>query len=468
MQIIGNFFEYDKVEWLIENKKYKTYLISCAISNYYRDNSSEGCKIQLLIPESLVTYVAKDKDEAFELLNDKNKLKEKFLIKIEESPIFKDLANFKFDVLIIQSIGSFNLNKKCAIIFENYVENLISYLIFDLINLKLEDSKGIIFGVSTGLNIYVCSVIEALKTSIVYYKLLKVIQGETGINVKLAFSPPVIHGLNLIHPIQLYTYDAKAFFELPLKKDFNNLNEIYDFKEEEEKFSNSRKELKKAMTLLKLMFNAIKYNAPLTLFKTFQNIEVIELNSSLNLEKLLEELRKILNYINGKREVKFENNAIKVRYPKVNKQLITNIILSLALYSNLREFTFELRKNKPSINQIKQLFLKEDKNVYKTVGLESNGRFLERDLKSIEIKANCLRLNSWISLNELSKNAEEENIYECTKKPISDEKRNFFAHSGFLKKFTYIKKDGNEILLSYTCSKEALKTIRRWLINPSK
>ncbi len=73
MQIIGNFFEYNEVEWLIENKKYKTYLISCAISNYYKDNSSEDCKIQLLIPESLVTYVAKDEDEAFELLNDKNK-----------------------------------------------------------------------------------------------------------------------------------------------------------------------------------------------------------------------------------------------------------------------------------------------------------------------------------------------------------------------------------------------------------
>jgi len=291
MQIIGNFFEYNEVEWLIENKKYKTYLISCAISNYYKDNLSEDCKIQLLIPESLVTYVAKDENEAFELLNDKNKLKKKLLIKIEESPIFKELANFKFDVLIIQSIGSFNLNKKYAIIFENYVENLISYLIFDLINLKLEESKGIIFDVSTGLNIYVCSVIEALKTLVVYYKLLKIIQGGKGIDVKLTFSPPVIHGLDLIHPIQLYTYDAKAFFELPFKKDFNDLNEIYDFKEEGKKFSNSRKELKKAMTLLKLMFNAIKYNAPLTLFKTFQNVEVIELNSSLNLEKLMEKER---------------------------------------------------------------------------------------------------------------------------------------------------------------------------------
>jgi CRISPR-associated protein Csx1 len=465
MQIIGDFLKYSEVEWLIENKKYKTYLISCAISNYYKDNLLEDCKIQLLIPESLVTYVAKDEDEAFELLNDKNKLKKKFLTKIEENPIFKDLANFKFDVLIIQSIGPFNLNKKCLIIFENYVENLILHLIFDLMNLKLEESKGIIFSVSTGLNIYVCSVIEALKTLIVYYKLLKIIQGEAGINVKLAFSPPVIHELNLIYPIQLYTYDAKAFFELPLKKDFNNLNEIYDFKEEGEKFSNSRKELKKAMTLLKFMFNAIKYNAPLTLFETFQNIEVIELNSSLNLEKLLEELRKILDYINGKREVKFENNTIKVIYPKMNKQLITNMLLSLALYSSLREFTFELRKNKPSINQIRQLFLE---NVYKTVGLESNGRFLERDLKNIEAIANCLSLNSWVSLNDLSKNAKKENVYKCAKKPFSDEKRNFFAHSGFLKKFTYIKKDGNEILLSYTCSKDALKIIRNWLIDPSK
>ncbi|MEM2576833.1 MAG: TM1812 family CRISPR-associated protein, partial [Candidatus Bathyarchaeia archaeon] len=172
IQIIGR-FDYEEVNWVVkdeeyeDNEKYRSPLISYSIFNHYKkSNPSEDYEVMLLIPESLVTYVAKDASEAFDLLKNKDKLKEKFLNKIKES-YSSALSNLKFDVSIIQSIGSYksSASNRYIVRFENYVDNIVSYLLFDLINLK--NVNGITFDVSTGLNINVCSMIEALKTLIV-------------------------------------------------------------------------------------------------------------------------------------------------------------------------------------------------------------------------------------------------------------------------------------------------------------
>ncbi|MEM2357423.1 MAG: TM1812 family CRISPR-associated protein [Candidatus Bathyarchaeia archaeon] len=493
IQIIGR-FDYEEVNWVVkdeeyeDNEKYRSPLISYSIFNHYKkSNPSEDYEVMLLIPESLVTYVAKDASEAFDLLKNKDKLKEKFLNKIKES-YSSALSNLKFDVSIIQSIGSYksSASNRYIVRFENYVDNIVSYLLFDLINLK--NVNGITFDVSTGLNINVCSMIEALKTLIVYHKLLKILQGGKGIHVKLAFAPPVAKELkDLSYSIELYTYDAKAFFDLPIKKSFR-IDELTDLQEKKYKeLSQSREKINKAISMLKLMFNIVKLNTPLALFKclkTCDGTEIVELNDLLSLEELLSELTMILNHIKGETKVELIDDSIKVKYYKVNRNLLANVILSISLYSSLREFAFRVKEIKPSINQIKRLFSGDEgsEGIYKMVNLEVNKRFLERDLEDIKTKTKNLNIEEWALLKGLEKQKPLPlklkflRKFKAIKKKVeegknekfrSNEKRNFFAHSGFLEKYTYVKKEGDEILLSYDCSKETIREIKSWINDPS-
>ncbi|MFN3384504.1 MAG: TM1812 family CRISPR-associated protein, partial [Archaeoglobaceae archaeon] len=96
--------------------------------------------------------------------------------------------------------------------------------------------------------------------------------------------------------------------------------------------------------------------------------------------------------------------------------------------------------------------------VYKNVGLDLNSVFLERDITEIEDATKNRERLEWRPLIKLYK----EKVREMG--GSKDKKRNFFAHSGFLKEYTEIKVSNREIYLRW--NSEKIEEIKKWLLRP--
>jgi len=89
--------------------------------------------------------------------------------------------------------------------------------------LREKSVKILIVDISTGHNIYVSSVLEALRAMIVRDKLLNGLRPT--IKCQYAVSEPIIRGRSKDkYRIFLNEYDSKAFFDLPIKRDLNQAN----------------------------------------------------------------------------------------------------------------------------------------------------------------------------------------------------------------------------------------------------
>jgi hypothetical protein len=128
LQVLGRLSGYKKVEFIVdEGEPVKDYLSSRALAK--RLGSSE---IILLVPESLVTEVASDEDEAKELLSSREKLANRVSSKLRSSELLEDGDG----LWVVQSVGTYPANEKFRINFLNTVDNVVASLIFDLLELE--------------------------------------------------------------------------------------------------------------------------------------------------------------------------------------------------------------------------------------------------------------------------------------------------------------------------------------------
>ena len=114
------------------------------------------------------------------------------------------------------------------------------------------------------------------------------------------------------------------------------------------------------------------------------------------------------------------------------------------------------------INILKRRFME----LYNRLGLRLNSRFLNRDIEDIEE-----RLEVWSRLYNLN-NFELNLLYEYTRDVIrSDEKRNFFAHSGLGRTMVDVKIGDGKWYIRYADkifkkNKKVKEVVDQWITKP--
>jgi CRISPR-associated protein Csx1 len=467
LQILGNLEGYEHVDFYIDDTIEET--MKDYFSSQVLAKKSDNSKIIFLAPESLVTGLANDTAEARKLLSNENDLSDAILKKLNGKITVKD-----YEILVIQSIGMYkDKDKSFQVNFINTADNIVSSVILDLLE-KIENFDEIILDISTGHNIYVTFLIDTIRTLIIYFKLRNIMKENSKCpKFKIAYSSPIIKSPNAKYPIRLYDFDERAFFEMRLKSAVKVEALLKDKNATLEQ--EIHRTFEKANTLFKELFNetkkaydAIRYNTPLTFFDN----ELISLN--INEKEVLNNLKNILKYIiKDKTEINENNGEIQIRRLNINRTLLIDILLTLALHSALREFKENLEKSVENLENwvpvgiIKNTF----KNPYTKIGFDLNIRLLERDLTEIDELAQYLKNGEEKSIKELQENKEKELQKHPTniKKKEGDIVRNFFVHSGLESTLTLVKKinkEGkDEILLKY--KPERKNDIKKWLENPT-
>jgi len=467
-QVIGS-FSYPIPNYIINSEIFrKKPLSSVALYEYKKDS-----KIIYLAPESLVALVAEDIREAKDMIGDEAKLKEKFKNELKE--FFKSSMgeSVDFEVEVIPSIGVYFSDKGYSLVFEGGIDNVIASIMLNNLE-SLAHCEEVIIDVSVGQNIYNAATLEAMRTLQVYYNLKEITKDESKApSFKIATCPPPPKESELNIPILLFPYNVKTFFEFPYKKnDFypQGLIEKYSEikKEISQKFGSYNKQFNTLLDIAKLAFNAIKYNAPLAF------LQLIEFSEDENI--ILKNLMKIYNYIESKKEIYLNDNKIFIKRLEINRLDLGNYLLTIALYSSVKEFKENISKEKEKTNFeiISEYFPKLYKS--KKIGLGLNARLLDRDLKEIKdliesAKKKQISLEKEISLKDLIQRVDSHRSDETKKesKDIkkSDIKRNFLVHSGLERIVSYVRiNEKGKIELSYGITYK--DRILSWIRHPEK
>jgi CRISPR-associated protein Csx1 len=465
-QVIGS-FNYYIVNFTINSKVYnKKPLSSIALSEHIKNS-----KIIYLAPESLATYFARDIREAKDIITNELKLKERIKEKLKK--FFESSMNesIDFEVEVIPSIGVYSSDKGYSLLFEGGIDNVIASIMLNSLE-RLAHCEEVIIDVSVGQNIYNVATLEAMRTLQVYYNLKEITRDESKApSFKIATCPPIpsVKETESNIPILLFPYNVKTFFEFPYKKnDFypSNLIEKYsDIKREiSQKFGSYNEQFNTLLEVTKRAFNSIKYNVPLAF------LQIIEFSEDENI--ILKNLMEIYNYIENKKEIYSNDNKIFIKRLNINRLDLGNYLLTIALYSSLKEFKNNIikEKEKTSFEIISEYFTK----LYNKLSLGLNTRLLVRDLKEIDdlverAKEIGISLEKDNRLEDLfqrvASQRSEETKKESKERKKSDIKRNFFAHSGLERTITYVRiNEKGKIELSYGTAHK--NKILKWIRNP--
>jgi CRISPR-associated protein Csx1 len=455
-QVLGNLEGYSSVTYEIEDgddagsfigRDFK--LSSEVLYSYYRERKGYEAKIIYVCPNSLYRGLDIQK-----YLTDTVSLAESLRNKISNISNYKD-----FEILPINAIGNYMIGQE-RFSFKNTPGNVAVQIFLDIMKRINENGEKtiVVTDMSTGYNIYVTSVLEALRAIIVYDKLRNGIT-EKKINAFYAISEPVTKlSEELRHTIRIFVneYDVKAFFTLPIKP--QNLETLCKIEyyvetnpEEKKRISYETKDkktkLKYLLDNLVKAFHSIKYNVPLAFYSEL-----------INLDQKVEVLEKeLICFFLEKTKPVLSEKIVAVNNLKWKD--VFNLFYSLALFKWISNEMEGLEiKDGVSITEIKERFTK----IYDKLDLSLNKRFLERDLSEIDNKKNKVT-QQWTCLNELYQEGTSEEKKEKALS-TSDIKRNFFAHSGLERTMVEVRKQNEELELRYI--KEKLPEICKWLFNP--
>ncbi|MEM2086402.1 MAG: TM1812 family CRISPR-associated protein [Archaeoglobaceae archaeon] len=410
LQIIGKPENYGPVKFSIDGNVYETPFSSDALKRHFNED------VLLCAPKSLL-----------EEYQDPEFLKKK----INEGG-FKN-----FELAIIPSIGEYEFKDR-KVEYKNNFDNIVIAI---LLHLLKRNPEKVLMDVSTGQNIYVFALIEAVRRYATYKQIEKMFHSYE-FKLRIATYQPIIKNVKEAK-IEINDLSARSFFSLP-QADPDKLCKTGDreVKREAGEIGKKYHTLKSAFRLLQkevtIGFNAIRYNTPLAFYELLKfdaNADEIERGFS----KLAHE---------------FLENEIPM-----DLKVFSNILFSIAMFRSFREFKSTL--NMPSINEIGLKF----QRVYTKADLDVNCNFLTRELEEIKTRAEKRRMEieqkRRVSLLELYKKETFEGDEKFGSKNI---KRNFFAHSGFLKEYTFVTIANGEFCLEWDKSKH--KDLENWLLNP--
>ena len=162
----------------------------------------------------------------------------------------------------------------------------------------------------------------------------------------------------------------------------------------------------------------------------------------------------VIEDLENRKSVTFNDGVIEVKRFAMVERDITNTFFALALMSSIIRFVKD-NIREPELDEIFATF----KNLYNNLKLELNTKFLDRDIRNIKRVAKDLTGEKLLS--ELYKDYDVEEFEEKGKedKKESDQERNFFAHSGFLREITRIRKEGEKVYVRYDLDEMKRKSI---------
>jgi CRISPR-associated protein Csx1 len=351
----------------------------------------------------------------------------------------------------IHSIGTYENTK-----FEASVQDIALFIFAKLIEEYAKSNfsyKKIFVDVSSGLNIYVTALLEALRYFQTWEKLFNL--SNSSLECFVVYTDPIIGRKkdeeNIEYNIYEYKTDVKAFFSSPIT--YDEVEQGLPKRIIEEQLKEDRKNKNKLKDLLEnflLLYSSFANGTPLALF----NLEFTPLG---DIEKfILCLVEKIIK--------KFEENFKKS--PMFNFDYFTKVILALSFLRGLLKIIEEIEENKKSkkeanITEIREKITK----IYKSLGLHVQSGLIEYEIIKI-INAckneNCPLKNNgdWIKLDEVLPKMVDD------KKSEQLNERNFFAHAGFERTVTLIKKEDNLIYLKYDENKieEIKKMLKKHII----
>lgn len=280
--------------------------------------------------------------------------------------------------------------------------------------------------------------LEAVKRYVTYKKLERIIQGNSGVKAFAAFPPPILKDVDE-YPVEIQPVDAKAFFALP-NADVDKIAKDKRFGERIGEIGRKYAELKKRFNRifeeLKIGLNAIRLNVPLAFY------ELLEI--AVDVEKIE---REMIDFVEEYLKPVKSGDAIeRLQIDGVN---VANIFYSLTLYKSIGDFRKSLCE--AELHEILETFSK----VYRELGIGVNEYFLQRDVEDI--------------LNHSSKLKDGESeilgiLKHGSLRKSGNEKRNFFAHSGFIEEYTLVERAGEKVYVGWV--EEKKKDFRNWLLNP--
>ncbi len=441
---------FDKIKFCIEQNCFETSLSSFAISDFLKTKGYNP-EVILLYPVSLIFNSTLIKKKEFQ-----TKCCSEFyesLVKVLEKPddylknpvmFFKKHPHSKEveECKVIHSLGEYDIYNipdipDKHIPFDCSYSDIVLMIMTDMIKrclTKGEEIKRVIVDISSGHNIYVFALIEALKYLNVWLKLYNC--NKDAPTNEIAFSDPIISGgKQTEYKIYFEKQSVKAFFTSPIKNEditnFKLAKAIFSDIDQREKKQKIQKKLEKFL----LLFSAIKNNAPLAVYHLLDH----------EVKDILQILEELINHIEKKLTEKYNTS------PKLNKDDYTNAILALGFYIGIRKLLQEVcisnEADGINIKNIRENFQK----IYNVFGLNLNDTVLGNEVDKIE--KGIKPTTEWTNLIDL--------LYAGDKSISTPQKRNFFAHAGFEGCVTECKMKNDHIYVRY--KETYIDTINSWL-----
>ncbi|NYE58834.1 CRISPR-associated CARF protein Csx1 [Carboxydothermus ferrireducens] len=438
-------------------------LSSLALKKYL-ENQGEKTQLVIIYPISLplnkTLLGAEFPLELKEAINQCINNPQVYLNNPEE--FFKLLNSFqgREEFIIIHSLGSY-----LGIDFQSSFDDIVLEIFIDMINRYLSlGFKNLYVDISSGHNIYVTALLEALRHFHTWVNLRNWANDSKLPEIFVSFSDPIL-GNTEAQVFNLYWEEIKykTFFSSPLSSEDakGNFAQILT-----NLFGDNRQQKREVRPLLEsfsLIFSAIKNNVPLILYKYgYHDSKVIK--------------KVFCSVLNHTYQTLYRNYKDS---PILSKSSYTKTILALGFYWGISEILKILRVHKDEnndgvkIDEIKEKFEK----VYEIFGLVINKQFLGTELSnsskkinealddpdlSPEIK-NKILSEEWVSLIDIHKG----------RKAGNPDPRNFFAHAGMEGNVTEARKQGSQIFVrikdKYEDSngkvQDVANLLKNWLYN---
>jgi CRISPR-associated protein Csx1 len=428
---VGRFDKnYNKdINFIIDDKTYKAKLSSISLKNYFQKQP----KLILIYPVSIMynQSALQNNDEFSQIISEKisNYLENpKEVLKVH--PHNKDADDF----LVIHSIGEYKLFSNIEK-FEGTYDDIVLAILCDMIKRLLEEKNKeneFYIDISSGHNIYVSAMLEALRHFSVFSKLLNWQNKKLIPKTYITFSDPILGSSAKEFKIHIQELRFKVFFSSPVSK--NDIDKNKKDRISKKLYENNKERKNKLDEFFEkfiILYSAIKNNTPLVLY----HFEYNKHNEIINfIKEIIEEI-----------ENKLSNNWRKS--PSLSKDDYLKIILSLGFYAgivevlenkNIKKYDFE---KGVGLDEIKH----KAKCIYEIFNLNPLIHILGHEIYNLkegkDEKGKKL-------IEKVSEKWEKLDKY-LYGEGNSFKERNFIAHAGFERNITEVRKENNQLYFRY-------------------
>jgi CRISPR-associated protein Csx1 len=440
------------------NTLYPSPLSSISLKRYFNNNAT----LVLIYPVSIVyneNALQSLKNDPFAInitANISNYLADPKMI-LKDHP-----HNVGNEFLVVHSLGEYTVNRlNVNVDLKASYDDIVLEILLDMIKRYLEkkDEKNEFYvDISSGHNIYVAALLEAVKHFSVFSQLMKWQNKDLRPAIYITFSDPILGSSASHYQIYIQPIEFKALFSSPVKKDDIDLSSgcrlsYRYFKDKEE----IKKRLDEILNQFGIVFSAIKNNTPLALYHYGYH----------NPGEIIDILKRII------KDIEDELSKDWKQSPNLLKDSYLKIILSLGFYAGIVEV---LESNKiqkydksqkygeegVALNEIKEKFGSAGNSIYEIFNLHTHVSLLGYEIHKLQHgkgQGNKTLIErageTWEKLGK---------YFEDETSDFSDlNERNFLAHTGFERTVTEVRKMSDKLYVRYSLGEKTKNKIESFL-----